>query len=314
MKSLLSILTVSLFSASYSHAVIFGNDDRDEVRKSPVMQKLARATAVQVALNFIEVDSQGRLNLDFQPLTESGNWNLCPDERFAHQPTSPIACTAFLIAPDLMITAGHCAVNWSKVQNEVTPLCSAFGWLFDYQTDQNDLVEIKGLAPERLVHCKKVIYANQEVVFDKATKLTTFHEDIALIQIDRAITDREPMKLSHVDALLGESLSAIGYPLGLPAKSSQNAVVFDISDPDYLRTDLDVSGGNSGSPVFNNKAEVIGVVVRAFPDPETKTDHKQNCEHWYHCNADRQTCDTQEKNYVHSTEVQRIKAIFPYVN
>jgi V8-like Glu-specific endopeptidase len=320
MKSILVLLVISFFSGANCHAVIFGQDDRDEVRNDPFMQKLSLATATQVATSYVEFDANGRLSLNFQALTDSDNWNMCADERFANQPSSPIACTAFLVAPDLLITAGHCAVNWRKVQNEFTPQCEAFAWLFDYQTDENGNVQTTSVSPTKLVHCKKVIYANQDVAFDKATQHNTYHEDIALIQIDRAVTDREPLKLAQVEATIGDHLSAIGYPLGLPAKSVKNGNVFDVSDPDYIRTDLDVSGGNSGSPVFNTNGEVVGVVVRAFPDPETTTAPiysgdglPRTCERWLRCSPDRQNCGASETSYVHATEVQRIKAIFPYL-
>lgn len=108
-------LFLLLFSLSAS-AAIFGTDDR--VQPSGAFRALARSTALQVPLNFVS-EGNGKLDLDFSALSDRSNYNFCSDEPFASEKVSPIACTGFLVAPDLLVTAGHCAVNWTKVENTV---------------------------------------------------------------------------------------------------------------------------------------------------------------------------------------------------
>jgi V8-like Glu-specific endopeptidase len=78
--------------------------------------------------------------------------------------------------------------------------------------------------------------------------------------------NRPYLKLAAKDPVLSESVFTIGYPFGTPAKVSPNARV-SISNPakqSYLTT-LDVFEGNSGSPVFNLKNEVVGILIAGTP-------------------------------------------------
>ena len=137
-KSLLALLIFTLLTACHgaSHevtldapetlvgkdAVIYGNDDRQEVYQhdGDVFGQIARnATAVLVQSNSI-YSSGGSVTLYGASLGQT--MGLCSDERFYSQPT-PGFCSGTLIAPDLILTAGHCISNSS---------CGSTRFAFDY--------------------------------------------------------------------------------------------------------------------------------------------------------------------------------------
>ena len=120
-KSLLILLILTLITACHGasnevtldapetlvgkDAVIYGNDDRQEVYQhdGDVFGQIARnATAVLVQSNSI-YSSGGSVTLYGASLGQT--MGLCSDERFYSQPT-PGFCSGTLIAPDLILTAG----------------------------------------------------------------------------------------------------------------------------------------------------------------------------------------------------------------
>jgi hypothetical protein len=76
-------------------------------------------------------------------------------------------------------------------------------------------------------------------------------------------------------------LLVIGHPLGLPRKYSGRGQVMDNREPSYFETDLDVNGGNSGSPVLNpDTLEVEGILFASFNDdfvPDETYDGRCDC-------------------------------------
>lgn len=155
--------------------------------------------------------------------------------------------------------------------------------------------------------CKSVVYAN--FFLQNVKGKSTFGEDIALIRLDRAVTDREPLVLSGTVPALGEKLSMVGYPLGLPAKVSSGKTLE--YGQDFFRTDLDVASGNSGSPVLNSKGAVAGVLVRSFPDADFVDDVRADCRRWNFCKSG--SCVATE-GYANGSEVQKIQPLLPRIS
>ncbi|PIP90066.1 MAG: hypothetical protein COW01_09305 [Bdellovibrionales bacterium CG12_big_fil_rev_8_21_14_0_65_38_15] len=54
---------------------------------------------------------------------------VCPTEKFAAQ-NSIAKCSVFLVAKDLLVTAGHCARSPEE--------CERYAWLFDYREGEVD--------------------------------------------------------------------------------------------------------------------------------------------------------------------------------
>lgn len=257
---------LSFLFSGLSQAAIYGSDDRKDVKDSPRMERLARSVAQMVSPVYVNTNDKGLLDLDFATLTDT--YDVCPSQPFARQPVNPIACTGFLIAPDLLMTAGHCMINVGETQDEVNAYCSSFSWLFDYQLDNNGEVATQNVDPAKLYNCKRVVHAVHDYDYTPSPEHYEYKRDFAIIQLDRPVVGRQPFKISETDIRFGDRISTIGFPSGLPAKFSSQAMVFDVSNVNYVRTDLDVIGGNSGGPVFNDQDEVVGIVVRSFPDAD----------------------------------------------
>ncbi len=164
---------------------------------------------------------------------------LCSDERFRDQ-ISAGACSGFLVAADLMVTAGHCM---NKEQ------CSSYKWVFDFNSKQ---LEKDNSVPLGSVYsCKSV------VEFKNASTL-----DYALVQLDRPMTDRLPLNIRREGKIKDNaSLVVIGNPSGIPTKVAAGANVRINSSENSFKANLDSFIGNSGSAVFNADSGVIEGVL-----------------------------------------------------
>ncbi|MDQ1848846.1 trypsin-like peptidase domain-containing protein [Gemmobacter fulvus] len=157
-------------------------------------------------------------------------------------------CTGALIAPDLVLTAGHC--------------------LFDKETGARiDPTEIEFLAGWRngraaaYRHVKRAV-AHPDFVFGGQEKLERVTHDLALLQLDQPIrlpsilpfeTDSQP--------LTGSSVGVVSYAKDrAEAPSLQEMCEVLAQKPEMLILSCDVDFGASGSPVFSLRGGVARVV------------------------------------------------------
>lgn len=222
--------------------VIYGLDNRvDPINSSNANFKMwAKSTAAQIPNNNIDQN----LNIATQTLGES--MSLCSDQRFAHQ-IAPARCSGFLVAPDILVTAGHCMRSSSD--------CSDSKWVFDFTEGT------RTLDADDVYGCKEII--KQELNSGRLPNI-----DYAVIKLDRPVTGRKPLKFRTSGKISdGTPLVVIGHPSGLPTKISDGAVVRNNNPVAYFSSNLDTFGGNSGSAVFNvNTGEVEGILVRGETD------------------------------------------------
>jgi hypothetical protein len=156
-------------------------------------------------------------------------------------------CSGFLIAPDLLITAGHCIdkTNFRTVE-----------WVFDYT---NDIT--KNYKPKQSIYVNpsnryKVLEVITSVLDDETM------QDYAVLRLDRP-TDRVPYSFRTSSKILpGEKVNMIGAPSGIPLKLVEGSNVVSNYMDEYFTTDLDAFGGNSGGPVYNNAGRIEGILVR----------------------------------------------------
>lgn len=113
-----------------------------------------------------------------------------------------------------------------------------------------------------------VEFSNGELV--PATVVgTVFSADVALLQLERVPADYVAAKLGDSNSIdVGDEIFVVGAPYGIGStltaghvsgrrilKRSEN-----LGPVEFLQTDAAINSGNSGSPVFNLKGEVMGIV------------------------------------------------------
>ena len=252
MKALFTaILIVSLISLSIASEkdfdVIYGVDNRKDVFESrnSILVELSKSTAAMIQPIFLSNLTNGNVQISGGTLQSRG---ICAKERFSNQ-VSVANCSGFLVAPHILVTAGHC------INTDLD--CSAFKWVFDYKVENNQQNAIQ-VPPSSVYSCKKIISRK----LDPSNK-----DDFAVIELDRKVLDRSPLAFRRVGKISkGTSVAVIGHPTGLPTKIADSAKVRSNTNK-YFVTNLDTYGGNSGSAVFNTKtSEVEGVLVRGEND------------------------------------------------
>lgn len=274
MKNVVLVLAVSISLESSialaSPVVIYGEDNRQEVyQASPAMQRLASAagTMIETSKLTASLEEPGLSSVEQRTLSdwlagsgsEAESPKFCSDEPFVNQPNAGM-CSGFLIAPDLLVTAGHCV--------EVSNFCDKYSWVFDYQVDQDSKTAGTRIKKENIYSCKRVISYSLQ---------SDLGLDYGLIQLDRIVEGRKPvLPQTRKQTALGEGLVVIGNPSGLPLKVAAGANVRESTHPFFFTANLDTFQGNSGSAVFNsNTGEVEGILVRGEDDYEMNG--KRNC-------------------------------------
>jgi V8-like Glu-specific endopeptidase len=299
---------IILVSSATASAAIFGADDRRAVAPWAGEQLYGRAVALALLSSNFEMNEAGDVKLLTEPLSRF----MCHDEKFAQDPSLDYSCTGFLVAPDLIATAGHCMVNTGEKRNETETSCKAYVWLFDYQTDVAGKFDPNKFKSEQIYRCKQVVYA----VKDEHAPF----RDYALVQLDRPVVDRVPLPLMSRRMFIGQPLAMIGHPFGAPLKVSTNAnVLFNNEKRESFITNLDAVDGNSGSPVFGSEG-VVGLLVGGTPSQSLVRDDS-GCMRVNHCTNDGLQCDLPDKDSTIfpgfqrvGSEVQRIKPIVDLMN
>jgi V8-like Glu-specific endopeptidase len=233
------------FAASMHPLVIYGADNRLEVFEEldASRRDLARSVVAIMSVNSLRATGPTINQITGAKYGESNN--LCKTEKFYNQ-LAPAYCSGFLVADNIIATAGHCV--------EDADFCKDARFVFDFSIDS------KGRDPHTVkiddTGCKKVLH--EEVDGNGA--------DFALVELDRPVVGRTPVRFSSAAPKVGDSVVVIGHPVGLPAKIAGGAKVRR-NTPGYFVANLDTFGGNSGSAVFNEATnEVAGILVRGETD------------------------------------------------
>lgn len=260
---------VSVFVSTHSSAgplVIYGEDDRIEVSQGDSFWKnKARSVAVQVKASDLGVSKiLGSRQLPSVTLRQKNTikdsssgleMGLCEGTRFADQ-ANPGDCSGFLVAPDILITAGHCVHTESDCQDKK--------WVFDFVADREGKVNLD-ISEDRIYSCKRII---------RSMATNEYGLDFSMIQLDRVALGRESLEVNIADKIgKKDPLAMIGSPLGLPLKIATNGSVRDDGSVTQFYTTLDSFLGNSGSPVFNQRTgKVEGILVSGEEDFRINTE------------------------------------------
>ncbi|MDE2511605.1 MAG: trypsin-like peptidase domain-containing protein [Elusimicrobia bacterium] len=224
--------------------VVYGSDDRIDVYQTDDMRLRALADSTVALFQSGDVTANGVLTTQ----NYGERMGLCKEEPFFDQPMGAF-CSGSLVAPDIIMTAGHCVPSAEE--------CAGIKFVFGFSVKEKGKYPAKVGAGD-VYGCKELIGRAQ--VNDGA--------DWALVRLDRKVTGRKPLKLDRSGKIaVGAPVLVIGHPAGLPTKIAGGANVRDSSKPGFFVANLDTYGGNSGSAVFNAETGLVeGILVRGEQD------------------------------------------------
>ena len=223
-------------------ADFYGNDDRQQIldARHPRALEWARATAIIANRSRFSAAGGGHVGAVVSTLGE--RQSLCSDERFVDEPVLGF-CSAFLIAPDLVATAGHCFKD---------TLCEQMAFVFDFY--KGGTSENVGAIPARNVYTCSELVARQYS-----------HElDYAVVRLDRPTTGRTPFTMQWDVPAVGTRVALLGYPSGILAKLDLAGKVLRVEGTrsNRIRTSVDSFPGHSGGAMIDlETGSVFGVHV-----------------------------------------------------
>ncbi|OFZ29303.1 MAG: hypothetical protein A2622_07760 [Bdellovibrionales bacterium RIFCSPHIGHO2_01_FULL_40_29] len=239
------------FNTKIAANVIYGSDGRLDLYQVTDDRLKALADSTVALMRTSDLSLSGS-TVTIKGKNFGTELNLCPSERYREQDTAAF-CSGTLVAPDVILTAGHCIETQSSCDN------TAFVFGFAVQSAG---VQPQTASAGEVYRCREII---------KTVRVNT-GADFAIIRLDRTVLNHTPLQVRPTgDAGLNDSLVVIGHPVGLPTKIATGGRVRTISNSDFFQANLDTYGGNSGSAVFNASTGLIeGVLVRGEEDFESR--------------------------------------------
>jgi hypothetical protein len=228
--------------------VIYGTDDRVDVFQLPAGPNLDDVDSVVALFDSSDITDNGNGTSTLRTQNFGTARNLCAGERFRNQPTGAF-CSGFLVASNIIATAGHCATNAESVIN----IRFVFGFRMRNATTAETIIN------NGEIYRGVTIIGRQQVANGA---------DWALVRVDRPVTNHRIVRIRRTGKIGDtQAVHVIGHPSGLPTKFAGGAAVRNNQPNAFFVANLDTYGGNSGSPVFNSSThEVEGILVRGETD------------------------------------------------
>jgi V8-like Glu-specific endopeptidase len=236
--------------ANVHETVVYGSDDRMDLYQiaDPAWQERAASTVALVSGSKVQANTDGSgYTLKTMPYGKS--MGLCQREPFYDQ-VSAAFCSGTLVAPDVILTAGHC------IRTQIA--CNSAKFLFNFS--------YKALGDNPVTFANDDVYSCKELIH--SVSVDPGNLDFALVRLDRPVVGRQPLAMRTQGRISDrDPLVVIGYPKGLPVKMAAGANVRSNKHRNFFVANLDTYAGNSGSAVFNeNTGEIEGVLVRGEQD------------------------------------------------
>ncbi|MCX5789840.1 MAG: serine protease, partial [Elusimicrobia bacterium] len=177
---------------------LYGRDDRVDLYQvgDPTLKRLADSTAALFQAGAVRIEGD---TAQLALYEYGSSYNLCKGERFYSQPVGA-RCSGALVAPNLILTAGHCVLT---------------------DADCRDARVVFGFAMTREGRYPTAVPASDVYKCSKIKSVR--HEqggvDFSLIELDRPVEGRQPLKVNGTGRVeKGEPLVLRGCPSGLPLK------------------------------------------------------------------------------------------------
>lgn len=227
-----------------TYAVIYGEDSRQDLPTSSLTAQ-ARATAVFISQFDLKPLESGAFS--FRKIKLRAGYPLCEDERFLDQYLVG-KCTGVLIGPHHVLTAGHCFLT----DKDCSEIQITFG--FNFEKSRRGF-----LNKEDLYSCRRVLF--------QSPSGSSSYSGTALIELDRRVTDANPVKIATAPTLAAnEIVYNYSYPLGLPLKGDIGKIVKNDPRQPFFEVAIDTFSGSSGSGLFNQNGELIGILDNGAED------------------------------------------------
>ena len=246
----------------------YGKDDRQRINEVGWTKDYARATAISIKKSSIKNNRVWAPTLRQELTAKWKTKKFDSNVRFLDEPLVG-NCTGFLIAPDILVTAGHCIYDSDGNDN-----ADEYLWYFGF-TDGRDYNQSTGyltLDPDNIYEVEKVMDGMYEAyyklssegkyVIDEQGKKEIDYYDYAYMKLKRK-SDRKPYRFRTGNKVsMYTQMFTIGSPTGLPLKLADNAYVVENDEEPWFKTNIDGFPGNSGGPVFDRLGFIEGIHVR----------------------------------------------------
>ncbi len=267
---------------SYQNYVVYGDDNRFPMEEYAEYLDNSMATAVKLLPQAIyhlppELYTEKKLLISWNSFEavydpEDSSWarkpvKICSDEPFRGEVMAG-TCSGVLIAPDMVLTAGHCMEDQAD--------CLSSYWAFDYRQENSigslgltfegskaDPESIIMIKQSNLFSCERILARQSSADDNDPERL-----DFALIQLNNYVYDRAPQPLRKQGvAQEDQALILLGYPLGLPGKIALDAKIIDNNSQNFFLTSSDSYYGNSGSAVIDDQTKLLeGILTDGAED------------------------------------------------
>ena len=169
--------------------------------------------------------------------------------------------TGWLIRDDLIVTAGHCAYDWSY---KLGRLAAAKAYIGYSGKDSIDDANVQFRAGKRVTTTAAWLKNGN-----------SRDSDISIIQVDPPFEDVTPIVFDSTPATGNTTLGVVGYPGDLKDDESQEAGAqmyeaymptrWSLADDEWkmLEYQIDTYGGNSGSPVFR-QSDMVAIGAHTY--------------------------------------------------
>lgn len=296
------LFSQSSFSNQTSTQAVYGEDDRLDIFESANKKQntIAKSVAAMVPKSMI---SQYGIIPKFQintNLTLQNTFNVCSKEKFSSQPLFS-ECTGFLVGPKLLLTAGHCFFDM------VNDKCETHAWIFSLKMENESSINLSKIPKKNVYSCKRIL-----------TMSMTDKLDYALVELDRRVVGRKPLKIRAEGSIEDDAtLYTIGHPSALPQKIAGNGKLINNDNKFHFETSLDTFQGNSGSPVINEKTNVVeGILIGGKLDytPSVPGDYS-SCQVVNKCTMDGTNCLSTEASStgIPGERVLRIEQLYKLI-
>ncbi len=258
-----------------TETIIFGEDDtREPFEATPELASMGRSVAAIVATRQLTTDPSGQLTLATHTISDVEGKPYCEDERFAGQHGAAF-CSSFLVAPDLVATAGHCVTLAGEIDPE--QLCGLVSFVFGFEND--------AMGNTRTTFATDDVYRCAEVV-DYFYEPRWSGADWAVVRLDRPVVGRVPLTVRVAGSPLpGTGLAVAGFPLGAPLKILDGGTIMSDGEGTSFRfrANLDGTYGFSGSPIVNAANQMVEGILVTGPAPGYQLDPARGCMREVHC-------------------------------